>query len=154
MAYFLFVDESGHDRGEAPYEVLAGIAVRDADLWNLICALREAEVRCFGGRYTAGDGELKAKRLLKRKTFRLAQQLPPIAPEERAAAARECLVAGEKAGRIQLTALAQAKLSYVAEALEICARYRCRAFASIIDKDAPYPASPSHLRKDYSYLFE
>jgi len=32
MAYFLFVDESGHDQGESPYEVLGGIAVEDRDL--------------------------------------------------------------------------------------------------------------------------
>ena len=61
MAYFLFVDESGHDRRESPYEVLAGVAVRDADLWKLIVALRGAEERCFGTRYTAGTAEAKAK---------------------------------------------------------------------------------------------
>jgi len=43
MAYFLSVDESGHDRRESPYEVLAGVAVEDRDLWNLIQALRAAE---------------------------------------------------------------------------------------------------------------
>jgi hypothetical protein len=41
----------------------------------------------------------------------------------------------------------------VSEVLDICARFRCRAFASIVDKDSPQP-EPSHLRKDYVYLFE
>jgi hypothetical protein len=36
MAWVLFIDESGHDRKASPYEVLAGIAVRDRDLWPLI----------------------------------------------------------------------------------------------------------------------
>ena len=71
MAYFLIIDESGQDRRESPCEVLAGVAVRDQDLWNLIQALRDAELRHFGVRYTADRGELKAKRLLKAKTFRL-----------------------------------------------------------------------------------
>lgn len=37
--------------------------------------------------------------------------------------------------------------------LDICARFRARAFASIVDKDSPAPAR-DHLRKDYAYLFE
>lgn len=154
MTYFLFVDESGHDRREAPYEVLAGVAVHDSNLWNLIVALREAEVRAFGGRYSGGFAELKAKKLLNRKTYRLAQQLPPIDPGERARLARECLDHGESANRQQITAIAQAKLAYVAEALEICSRHNARAFASIVHPDSPYPASRDHLRKDYAYLFE
>lgn len=36
MSYFLFVDESGQDRKESPYEVLAGVAVKDSEMWNLI----------------------------------------------------------------------------------------------------------------------
>jgi hypothetical protein len=154
MAYFLFIDESGQDRRESPCEVLAGVAVRDQDLWNLIQALRDAELRHFVVRYTADRGELKAKRLLKAKTFRLAAQLPPIDPDERRELAAQCLANGATAGRRQLTALAQAKLAYVEEALEICARFRCRAFASVIPADAPRPAGAEFLRKDYAYLFE
>ena len=154
MAYFLFVDESGHDRRESPYEVLAGVAVKDADLWELIVALRRAEERCFGCRYTAESGEAKAKRLLKRKVFRLAGQLPPFADDERRELARACLERGDEAGRRELTALAPAKLAFVAEALDLCTRFRCRAFASIVDPQSPLPARREHLRKDYAYLFE
>jgi len=72
MAYLLFLDESGQDHCESPYEVLAGMAVEDRDLWNLVQAVQDAEVRCFGRRYSAGRQELKGKKLLKRKTFRQA----------------------------------------------------------------------------------
>jgi hypothetical protein len=154
MAHFLFIDESGHDRRESPYEVLAGVAVEDRDLWNLIQALRLAEIEHFGMRYTVDRGELKAKKLLNRKTFRLAAQLPPISREERSKLARECLADGAGAGRRQLTALAQAKIAYVESALEICARFRCKAFASIVNRNAPRPANAGVLRKDYAYLFE
>jgi hypothetical protein len=154
MAYFLFIDESGQDRRESPYEVLAGVAVKDQDLWNLIQALRDAELRHFGVRYTADRGELKAKKLLKAKTFRLAAQLPPIEPEERRELAAACLASGANTSRPQLTALAQAKLAYVEEALEICARFRCKAFASMISANAPRPVGTDFLRKDYAYLFE
>ncbi len=153
MAYFLFVDESGQDHRESPCEVLVGVAVEDRDLWNLVQSLQEAEVRHFGIRYSSGERELKARKLLKTKTYKQAALLPSFSPEERRGLAKSALEAGETADRRQLTALAQAKLAYASDVLELCARYRCKAFASIVDKDSPRP-SPNHLRKDYAYLFE
>lgn len=153
MAHILFVDESGQDRQESPYEVLAGVAVEDQDLWNLVSALHEAEEHHFGVRYTQGPQELKAKKILKRKIFRLAGQLPPMEPTERRLAALRCLKQGERAGKREITALAQAKLAYVDELLTLCGRFRCKAFASIVNRESPRP-SPEHLRKDYAYLFE
>jgi hypothetical protein len=153
MAYFLFVDESGQDRRESPYEVLAGIAVEDRDLWNLVRALQEAEVRYFGTRYTFVGKELKAKKALDTRTYYQANQPLEVSEDERRNLARSCLESGATAGRREIAALAQAKIAYVREALEICARFRCKAFASIIDRDAPNP-EPGYLRKDYAYLFE
>jgi hypothetical protein len=69
MAYFLFIDESGQDHKESPYEVLAGVAIKDADLWNIVQALHDAEVAHFGRRYSNGARELKGKKILKRKVF-------------------------------------------------------------------------------------
>lgn len=154
MGTFLFVDESGHDGHDSPYEVLAGVAVADRDLWNLLRAVQEAEERIFGRRYSNGlDRELKAKKILNRKTFRLAAQLPPLAPDERRLLAKSALDDGAAAGKRELTALAQAKLDYAREVLEICARFRCRAFASVVQIGAPRPLQ-GQLRKDYAYLFE
>jgi len=48
MAWLLFLDESGHDRKQAPYEVLAGIAIRDRDIWRLVGAMNDAERLHFG----------------------------------------------------------------------------------------------------------
>jgi hypothetical protein len=154
MAHFLFVDESGHDLQDSPYEVLAGIAIEDRDLWNLILAAQEAETRAFGCRYTGGPAELKGKKLLKRKVFKHAAQMPPFLPEERRYYARRCLEAGDRAGQREITALAQAKLDYIGLLFDICTRFRCKAFASIINTAAPRPDSADFLRKDYAYLFE
>ena len=137
MSFFLFIDESGQDLGASPYEVLAGFAVEDQSMWNLILALREAETRQFGMRYTSGSGELKARKLLKKKTFRLAQQMDLIDLPERSELAKKCLEEGYLAGKRELTALAQAKLEYVREVFEICARFRCRMFASIVSPNSP-----------------
>lgn len=154
MAYFLFIDESGQDHRESPYEVLAGVAIEDRDLWNLVQAVQDAEMRHFGVRYSLGRAELKGKKLLKTKVYRQAQQLPPIDDEERPLLARQCLEAGARATKRQITALAQAKLVYVSEVLDICARFRCKAFASVVTKNAPFAPSQDVLRKDYAYLFE
>lgn len=148
------MDESGQDHRESPYEVLAGVAIEDRDLWNVVNELQEAESQHFGRRYSSGRSELKGKKLLKRKVYRLARQLPPLPPEERAELAARCLEAGGHARKREMTALAQAKIAYVQKALEICAAYRCRVFASIVDPQSPVPESREHLRKDYAYLFE
>lgn len=162
MSYLLFVDESGHDLQQSPYAVLAGIAVEDSRAWELITALRSAEQDCFGQRITEGLLEIKAKKILKTKVFKHAAQLPPIAEAERTTAALACLREGKLAvaeGRpatqtkLQLTALAQAKIAFVRRALEIVAQHQVRAFASIVDREAPQPAG-DFLRKDYAYLFE
>lgn len=154
MAYFLFIDESGHDRSASPYEVLAGVAVKDQDLWNLILAIQDAEIHHFGRRYSQGTRELKGKKLLKRKTYRLAGQLPPFPPDERRELARRCLDDVAHAGKREITALAQAKIAYVQDLLNICSRFRCIAIASIINPDSPAPSGNDFLRKDYAYLFE
>lgn len=153
MAYFLFVDESGQDRRDSPYEVLAGVAIEDRDLWNLVSALQAAELKYFGVRYNLKGRELKAKKLLDRRTYEKANQLLDVSPDERRSLARSCLESGATAGRREIIALAQAKLDYVREALGICAGFHCKAFASIVDKNSPDPG-PKHLRKDYAYLFE
>lgn len=153
MSHILFIDESGQDRGESSYEVLAGIAIKDRDLWNLICRVQDAELVFFGRRVSDGLLELKGKKLLKRKTFKRAAQMNPIQADERRDLARALLENGAAATREQITALAQAKLAFVSHLLSLCAQFRAKAFASIVDKDSPRPEG-DFLRKDYAYLFE
>jgi len=162
VSYLLFVDESGHDRQESPYAVLAGVAVEDSRLWALIGAIRAAEEEFFGQRITKGTLELKAKKILKAKVFKHAAQMPPLPSAERRQHALICLNEGAQAKkesrparqtRLQLTALAQAKVAFAAKVLELCGQAQIKAFASIVDRDAPMPTG-DFLRKDYAYLFE
>ena len=153
MAWFLFVDESGHDRRASPYEVLAGIAIRDRDLWDVIGQLREAEIRCFGRRYSDGGRELKGSKLLKTKVFGHQRLDAEVRGEEIPALARGALDEGSAADVRSLKALALAKLAYVPSVFEICEHFRCHAFASIVETDA-HPTEGDGLRKDYAYLFE
>lgn len=154
MAWFLFIDESGHDHHDSPYEVLAGVAIQDADLWKFIKDVHAIELSCFGRRYRLDGREIKARKFLNRKTFRLAEQMSAIDPSERTVLARQALDDGESVTRIQLTALAQAKLSYVEQLFKLCHAYRCRVFASIVRDPDKVISDVAMLRKDYIYLFE
>lgn len=154
MAWLLFVDESGTDGRESPYEVLAGLAIEDRELWPLIQALKAAQETHFGLRLFDRPGlEAKAKKLLKTKTFRHAGGVPPIALPERAALAKLAIEDGAAVSGNQLHALGQSKLAYVLDAFRLCQRHRAVAFATILPQDQ-VRAEFDFLRKDYAFLFE
>lgn len=153
MAWFLFIDESGHDRLASPYEVLAGVAIRDYVLRELIARLHDAEVESFGRRYSEGRRELKGSVLLKRKVFRHRALDAELDLADVPALARSALDDGARATARMLKALAMAKLDYVATVFDTCGQFGCRAFASIVETDAQ-PTTGRGLRKDYAYLFE
>lgn len=131
----LFIDETGHDHGASPYEVLAGIAIEDRAVRAVIDQLHEAEARWFGRRYSDGRRELKGKRLLKRKVYRHHDLGVEVNASDVAALARAALDDGAGADPRMLKALAIAKLNYVASVFDICAQTGCRAFASIVETD-------------------
>jgi hypothetical protein len=154
MAWFLFIDESGQDRKEAPYEVLAGIAIKDESLWALVAELHDAEVARFGRRYSEGASELKGRRILDRRSFTHAQLNCEVLPHEAPFLAKEILDDGKDNNSVRhLKALGLAKIGYVADVFSICTSYNCKIFASVVEIDAP-PTSLNGLRKDYAYLFE
>jgi hypothetical protein len=153
MAYFMFIDESGQDQQDSPYEVLAGVVVKDTRLWPLIRQLHRAELDYFGCRYGTPHRELKAKRLLKTKVFRHASSADKLNARTRRSLAKACLENGSQAGPDERAALGQAKLAYVESVLRLARGFECRAFAIIAGKDAPRPAD-DYLRKDYAFLFE
>ena len=154
MAWFLFIDESGQDRVLAPYEVLAGLAIKDEHLWGLIQELHNSELSHFGRRYSDGERELKGKNVLKTKTFRHAGLECVVLPHEVPTLAKEILDDGGANSSIRhMKALALAKISYVTDVFAICMNYGCKIFASIVETDAPN-SSGAGLRKDYGYLFE
>ncbi|HEY1377710.1 MAG TPA: DUF3800 domain-containing protein [Gemmataceae bacterium] len=158
----LFIDESGHDHHDMPCEVLAGVAVTEDGLWNLVRAIRAAERDYFGG-YVRDlfAEEIKAKKLLKRKRFAEANRDVAIAPEDCPRLAHSLLQKG-KASRgtdtshptfHEIVAYSRQVLGFVHEVLDIAARFSAQVFASVVDCAAPRP-EPGRLRKDYVYLFE
>jgi hypothetical protein len=160
----LFLDESGHDNSGTPCEVLAGVAVTEDSLWNLVRAIRAAEREHFGDYLRVFlVEERKAKRLLKTKRFKSANRKVHIAEPELARLAHSALLKGKKAREegladagateAELVAYSRQVLRFVHEVLNIAARFNVRMFASMADPKAPRPAR-GILRKDYVYLFE
>lgn len=76
-----------------------------------------------------------------------------ITEERRRELSKTLLEDGTSGTREQITALAQAKLAFVSRLLTLCNRFRVKALASIVDRDAPRPDG-DFLRKDYAYLLE
>lgn len=160
----LFIDESGHDHHDMPCEVLAGIAISEDNLWNLVQAIRAAEKNNFGD-YLSNlrVSEMKAKRLLKRKRFRSAERLVTIQDDELVPLAYTALKKGMEASEAgktesgaterELVAYSRCVLRFVDDVLDIAAQHSVQIFASVVDIDAPRPPE-GKLRKDYVYLFE
>jgi len=160
----LFVDESGQDDCEMPCEVLAGIAVAEKDLWNLVKAIRAAEKECFGDYLrNLRATEIKAKRLLKRKTFRLAKQKISIPEAELPVLAQSFLNKGLYSHRAreekspctarEITGYARSVLAFVDKVIDIAAGFGVRVFASVEDRETA-KSDENLLRKSVVYLFE
>ena len=153
----LFVDESGHDRRDSPYAVLAGLAVEESQLWPLIQAIHKSVDENFGIPYDQMPKELKGSRQLTRKAYRQAQWAPVLGQRDRARRSLAMLrkrEEGKDPERGEIAAYRQAGLAFVADLFRLCDEYGVRAFASIVDRDAPRLENEDFLRKDYSYLFE
>jgi hypothetical protein len=153
MAWFLFIDDSGQDKKESPYEVLAGVAIHDSVLWKLVLEVHDAEVLNFGRRYSDGPRELKGRKILKKKVFDHAALSCEVKPEEITTLAKAALDDGAHAYVRHLKALALAKIKYVSDVFLLCEKYGCKLFASVVEQDA-HPTGGDGLRKDYAYLFE
>ena len=74
MAWFLFMDESGHDHKQTPYEVRGGFAIAEEKLWPLLQDANRLELDCFGTRLADFKSEVKGAKLLKADRFKHAGQ--------------------------------------------------------------------------------
>lgn len=83
MAWLLFLDESGHDHKQTPYEVHGGVALHAGEVWPFVQDVERLELECFGTRLAEFGKELKGRHLLDRDRFRWAGQASPMVPEER-----------------------------------------------------------------------
>ncbi len=73
MSFLLFIDESGSDRKQMPYEIHGGIIVPMSKAWNLIRSIKDAEMQYFGTALSSFGLEAKGERLLQKRVFKLAE---------------------------------------------------------------------------------
>jgi len=147
-----------------PCETLAGIAISEDNLWNLVQAIRSAEREYFGGylRELHLD-EIKGRTLLKKKRFKSAARNVQIPTEELVGLTNSCLRKGLEASQQglahsgaterELVAYSRQVLSFAHRVIDLAASFSVQIFASVVDVSAPRP-EPGLLRKDYVYLFE
>ena len=153
MTQLFFMDESGHDHGEAPYEVRGGIAIHVSKLWNLVQDIRDLELQCFGCRRE----EIKGSKLLSKKSFKLASQGPNFPGERRKDLVREFMKNKERAKRDQYTAYGQACLKMAQGVVDILVKSESKLFAAVITRGIKPPQGYKHedfLRKDQVFMFE
>jgi hypothetical protein len=159
MSWLLFLDESGHDRKQMPYEIHGGVAIHAAKLWPFISALRTLEQSMFGAYLHEYGSELKGCRLLSKDRFKWAAQGPSMGEAERRKQALNFLNSGtqkRRPRRDEFTAFGQACLAMAEGAIQLLASHDAKLFAAVIPCDVP-PAPPppdALLRKDLVFLLE
>jgi len=162
MAWFLFMDESGHDHKQTPYEVRGGFAIAEHKLWPLLQDANRLELDCFGARLADYKSEVKGSKLLKVDRFKYAAQADAFSDSLRRQHSRAFLQAGlekKPPKRDQFTAFGQACLLMADGIFDIFERYQVRAFASAVPRGAGKPGPddappPDILRKDHVFLLE
>ena len=113
MSWLLFLDESGHDHKNMPYEVRGGIALRAGQLWPFVQAMQRLELESFGCELHQFRKELKGSTLIDAKRYKFASQGNVMEASERRKHSRGFLTAGlenRKPKRDEFTAYGQACL--------------------------------------------
>lgn len=159
MAWLLFIDESGHDHKQMPYEVRGGIALQDAQLWPFTRSVEQLERVAFGCSLHEFQKELKGSTLLDRKRFKFANQAPPMPDAERQKHARAFLTKGlQKLSPTssEFCAYGQACIEMALGIFQLLREHNAVLFASAIPRGTGKVEGPPDdlLRKDQVFLLE
>jgi hypothetical protein len=159
MAWLLFLDESGHDHKQMPYEVRGGVAIQDSQLWPFTRAMQQCERLSFGCSLHEYQKELKGSTLLDNKRFKFANQAGPMPAAERQKHSRGFLAKGlQKANptSTEFCAYGQACIEMARGMFQLLREHDAVLFASMIPKGSGKATGPAeeYLRKDRVFLFE
>lgn len=160
MSWLLFLDESGHDHKQMPYEVRGGIALQDSQLWPFALAMQRLERDAFGCALAEFQKELKGSTLLDRKRFQFANQAARMETAARQKHCRAFLTKGLqkiKPTSEEFCAYGQACIEMARGVFQLLRDHKSVLFASAIPRgvgkgDSGTP--PEYLRKDQVYLLE
>ena len=160
MSWLLFLDESGHDHKNCPYEVRGGVALHVSQLWLFVQRLQLAEQQAFGARLHEYKKELKGSKLLDKDRFKWAAQSPALSDDERQRHCRSFLTKGlekKPPSKVEFTAYGQASLVMAHAVFDALKEFDAHIFAVAIPADVTKPktfVAKDFLRKDQVFLFE
>ena len=161
MTWLFFIDESGHDHKNMPYEVRGGLAIHVSQLWPFAQGMQRLEADCFGCRLHDYGKEIKGSTLVDRKRFRFAEQGAVLPDNDRRVHCRSFLAKsrrGERPRRAEFTAYGQACVHMAREMLGLLKRrYGAVLLASAIPRGVVKPPDyrfDDYLRKDVVFLLE
>lgn len=158
MSWLLFLDESGHDHKNTPYEVRGGFAIHASKLWSLILGIRSLEQSTFGVYLSEAGTEIKGEKLLRKDRFKWAAQGSAIPPAERRKHALNFLNSGPQGRaprRDEFAAYGQSCLEFTSGLISLLRGHDARVFASMIPAvRVPGATKPELLRKDHVFLLE
>ncbi len=160
MSFLFFLDESGHDHRNCPYEVRGGIVLHARDLWPFIQGFSALEQSCFGTHLSEFGIEIKGSRMLEKKRFKHASQGEYL---DNLARRKYCLAflnkgsTHESPKEIELRAFGQASLELVRGVFELLKAHNARIFAAVVPRSMKKPPTfeaEEFLRKDQVFLLE
>ena len=160
MSWLLFMDESGHDHRNTPYEVRGGVAIHITKLWSFIQKIHEAEKAAFGTELSLFKTEIKGEKLLDKDRYAWAAQEPLLNDETRKHHCRRFLTKGlekQTPSRSDFTAYGQASIKMATDIFDLLDEHEAKIFASVIPKGAMRPPGntlTNFLRKDQIFMLE
>lgn len=160
MAWLLFLDESGHDHRQMPYEVRGGIAIQDEQLWPFTRAVQQLEQFAFGCSLHDFQKELKGSTLLDKKRFRFARQCSPMPDAERQKHARSFLMKGfqqaNNPNSNEICAYGQACIEMARGIFQLLREHKAVLFAAMMPRGFERASGPAEdlLRKDQVFVLE
>lgn len=160
MSWLLFLDESGHDHRNMPYEVRGGVALHAGKLWPFVQDIQRRELDAYGTTLAQFRTEIKGSKLLDKDRYKWAGQADTMGDEERRKHCRGFLTRGlerKSPTRDEFTAYGQASLEMARAVFEALQEHGAVLFAAAIPKNVERPATAvaeEYLRKDQVFLFE
>ena len=160
MSYLLFMDESGHDHRNCPYEVRGGIAIHAKRIWPFIRAMVSLEESCFGDLLQRYGSEIKGHKLLDKDRFRWAGQHPAYDDALRRSNFVSFLMKslnGQTPRNFEFTSYGQASIKMVQGIFQLLVDHDAVIFASVIPRGEKKPdtyRANEFLRKDQVFLLE
>lgn len=160
MSWLFFMDESGHDHRQCPYEVRGGVAIHAGKLWSFIQSMQRLELQAFGCQLSQFGNEIKGSTLLDRKRFKFARQRGLMADADRQKNARSFLEKSHRNRKLsgeEFAAYGQACIFMAQGIFQVMNDHDAAVFAAIVPNTTQKAEDfgyEEYLRKDHVFLLE